>query len=221
MPAASTHRERRTTVHLVELIDTVHGLAWSKLGLPVTSLPRNPDLSVAELQPATHGSLHGLHLRHGDHRECQSGGEGNDVLIGNAIANWMQGGLGPGHLHGQGVQRTFVDGGAGSDILILGCRHCRRAGASFRSRLRPRPAQQGGFLAGRRRTDRHRAGQAHRRSVCLRHPRADADRCGRQGLAGRSAVPCRLWPDAQPGGAQPVEPRRPIRSRTWAIWGRR
>jgi len=91
--------------------------SWSKLGLPVTFSTRNPDLSVAELQPQLTDPFT-VFIYDTVTIENAIGGDGNDVLIGNAVANWLQGGSGRDIISGQGGN-DVVDGGAGSDWLLL------------------------------------------------------------------------------------------------------
>jgi len=78
---------------------------WSKLGKPVTFSTRNADLSVAQTQP-TLDDPYTVFIYDNVTIENATGGEGNDLLLGNSIANQLRGGGGS----------DVIDGGAGTDI---------------------------------------------------------------------------------------------------------
>ena len=100
-----------------EVIINLQSATWSQLGAPVTFSTRNADLSVASLQsqytdPATVFIYDTVTI------ENAIGGDGNDVLGGNAVANKLQGGAGNDRMVGLEGIDTAIYSGARSDYTL-------------------------------------------------------------------------------------------------------
>ncbi|MBK6788039.1 MAG: M10 family metallopeptidase [Betaproteobacteria bacterium] len=78
---------------------------WSRVGLPLTFSTRNPDLSLADPLPDLTDPLT-VYIYDTVLIENAVGGSGNDILIGNAAGNWLQGSAGD----------DSLDGGLGIDL---------------------------------------------------------------------------------------------------------
>jgi len=78
---------------------------WSRVGLPLTFSIRNPDLSLADPRPDLTDPLT-VYIYDTVLIENAVGGGGNDILIGNAAGNWLQGRDG----------NDSLDGGLGIDL---------------------------------------------------------------------------------------------------------
>ena len=78
---------------------------WSRVGVPLTFSNRNADLSLADPRPDLTDPLT-VYIYDTVLIENAIGGGGNDVLIGNAAGNWLQGRAG----------NDGLDGGPGIDL---------------------------------------------------------------------------------------------------------
>ena len=74
--------------------------SWSALGQPITFSTRDADLSVAPLQPQLNDAAT-VFIYDTVVIENATGGDGNDLLSGNAVANRLRGGLGNDSLAGE------------------------------------------------------------------------------------------------------------------------
>jgi serralysin len=91
---------------------------WSKLGKPVTFSTRNADLSVAQTQ-LTLDDPYTVFIYDNVIIENATGGDGNDAILGNAVANQLRGGGGNDVLHGLGGTDTAVFTGSFANYQIL------------------------------------------------------------------------------------------------------
>ena len=89
--------------------------SWSALGQPITFSTRNADLSVAALQPQLNDPAT-VFIYDTVVIENATGGDGNDLLSGNAVANRLRGGLGNDTLAGN-AGNDVLSGGPGNDEL--------------------------------------------------------------------------------------------------------
>lgn len=84
-----------------------------------------------------HGTVHNAFLFHEDLRsiiENAKGGSGSDVLVGNQVANRLEGGRGNDSLHGWGGRDTLI-GGAGADTFRLATTDESRPGIGNRDQI--------------------------------------------------------------------------------------
>ena len=83
--------------------------SWSQLGLPLTFSNRKDDLSIDAPLPALNDPFT-VYIYDTVTIENAIGGGGNDIVVGNAVANRLQGGGG----------NDGMDGGAGIDSAVFG-----------------------------------------------------------------------------------------------------